>query len=102
MIQLFLIFYGLPHVGLQFDPFMAAVIGLGLNYGACEAENYRAGILSIPAAQMDASQALGMTRAQSLRHTRFASGGEGGDPARDQRFHRLAQGLVAGVRDHDG
>jgi polar amino acid transport system substrate-binding protein len=44
------------------------VIGLGLNYGACEAENYRAGILSIPKAQMDAAFALGMTRRQSLRH----------------------------------
>lgn len=68
LIQLYLIFYGLPHVGIQLDPFMAAMIGLGLNYGACEAENYRAGILSIPKAQMDASLALGMTRGQSLRH----------------------------------
>ncbi|MBX3020193.1 MAG: ABC transporter permease subunit [Bdellovibrionales bacterium] len=68
LIQLFLIFYGLPHLGIRFDPFMAAVIGLGLNYGACEAENYRAGILSIPKAQMDASQALGLSRRQSLRH----------------------------------
>jgi polar amino acid transport system substrate-binding protein len=68
LIQLFLIFYGLPHLGIRFDPFVAAVLGLGLNYGACEAENYRAGILSIPKAQMDASQALGMSQFQSLRH----------------------------------
>lgn len=68
LIQLFLIFYGLPHIGIRLDPFVAAVLGLGLNYGACEAENYRAGILSIPKAQMDASQALGMSRRQSLRH----------------------------------
>lgn len=68
LIQLFLIFYGLPHIGIRLDPFLSAVIGLGLNYGACEAENYRAGILSIPKAQMDASFALGMTRGQSLRH----------------------------------
>ncbi len=68
LIQLYLIFYGLPHLGIRLDPFMAAVIGLGLNYGACEAENYRAGILSIPKAQMDASLALGMSWAQSLRH----------------------------------
>lgn len=68
LIQLFLIFYGLPHVGIRLDPFMAAVIGLGLNYGAAEAENYRAGILSIPKAQLDASQALGMSRRQSVRH----------------------------------
>lgn len=68
LIQLYLIFYGLPHLGIRFDPFLAAVIGLGLNYGACEAENYRAGILSIPRAQMDAALALGMSWRQSLRH----------------------------------
>jgi polar amino acid transport system substrate-binding protein len=68
LIQLFLIFYGLPHVGIRLDPFVAAVLGLGLNYGACEAENYRAGILSIPKSQMDASLALGMSWGQSLRH----------------------------------
>jgi polar amino acid transport system substrate-binding protein len=68
LIQLYLIFYGLPHVGINLDPFVAAVLGLGLNYGACEAENYRAGILSIPKTQMDASQALGMNWYQSLRH----------------------------------
>lgn len=68
LIQLYLIFYGLPHIGINLDPFVAAVLGLGLNYGACEAENYRAGILSIPKTQMDASQALGMSWIQSLRH----------------------------------
>ncbi len=68
LIQLFLIFYGLPHIGIKLDPFVCAVLGLGLNYGACEAENYRAGILAIPKAQMDAASALGMTWGQSLRH----------------------------------
>ena len=68
LIQLFLIFYGLPHIGIRFDPFVAAVLGLGLNYGANESENYRAGILAIPRTQMDAALALGMSRAQGLRH----------------------------------
>lgn len=68
LIQLYLIFYGLPYIGIRLDPFTAAVIGLGLNYGACEAENYRAGIQSIPKTQTDAAFALGMTRLQSLRH----------------------------------
>jgi polar amino acid transport system substrate-binding protein len=71
LIQLFLIFYGLPHLGIKLEPFVAAVLGLGLNYGACEAENYRAGILSIPRAQMDAAQALGMGFWQSLRYVIF-------------------------------
>lgn len=68
LIQLFLIFYGLPHLGLRFDPFLSAVLGLGLNYGACEAENYRAGILAVPKTQIDAAKALGMNWCQSLIH----------------------------------
>jgi polar amino acid transport system substrate-binding protein len=68
LIQLFLIFYGLPHIGIRLSPMVAAVIGLGLNYSAYEAENYRAGIQSIPRTQMEAALALGMTRAQALRH----------------------------------
>jgi polar amino acid transport system substrate-binding protein len=68
LIQLFLIFYGLPHLGIRLSPFIAAVLGLGLNYSAYEAENYRAGIQSIPRTQMEAALALGMTRLQALRH----------------------------------
>lgn len=71
LIQLFLLFYGLPHLGIRLDPFWAAVIGLGLNYGACEAENYRAGILSVPKAQFEAARALGMSHWQSLRYVIF-------------------------------
>jgi len=55
LIQLFLIFYGLPHVGIRFSPMLAAILGLGLNYSAYEAENYRAGIQSIPKTQMEAA-----------------------------------------------
>ena len=68
LIQLYLIFYGLPHLGLSLPPFLAAVIGLGLNYGACESENYRGGINSIPKSQTDAALALGLNRWQTLRY----------------------------------
>jgi polar amino acid transport system substrate-binding protein len=68
LIQLFFIFYGLPALGIRLPPFAAAVLGLALNYGAYEAEVYRAGIQSIPHAQMEAALALGMTRWQALRH----------------------------------
>src|SRR5215813_2572662 len=67
LIQLYLIFYGLPHIGVRLSPLLAAVVGLGLNYAAYEAENYRAGIEAIPRGQMEAALSLGMTRAQSLR-----------------------------------
>ena len=68
LIQLFLIYYGLPEIGIRLNAFAAAVLGLGLNYAANEAENYRAGIQSIPHGQMEAALALGLNRWQALRH----------------------------------
>jgi His/Glu/Gln/Arg/opine family amino acid ABC transporter permease subunit len=67
LIQLFIIFYGLPSLGVRLTPFWAAVIGLGLNYAAYEAENYRAGIQAVPRGQLDAALALGLSRAQTIR-----------------------------------
>jgi len=68
LIQLFIIFYGLPNVGIKLQPFIAGLLGLGLNYAAYEAENYRAGLLAIPKGQMEAARALGMTHRQGLHH----------------------------------
>lgn len=68
LVQLFLIFYGLPHIGIRLSPMLAAILGLALNYSAYEAENYRAGIQSIPKTQMEAALALGMTQMQALRY----------------------------------
>jgi polar amino acid transport system substrate-binding protein len=67
LIQLFLIYYGLPEIGIRLNAFLAGILGLGLNYAASEAENYRAGIQAIPHGQMEAAFALGMSRAQALR-----------------------------------
>jgi polar amino acid transport system substrate-binding protein len=68
LIQLFIIYYGLPEIGIRLEAFYAGILGLGLNYAASEAENYRAGIEAIPRGQTEAAQALGMTRWQTLRH----------------------------------
>jgi polar amino acid transport system substrate-binding protein len=68
LIQLYLIFYGLPNIGIRLTPLLAAVTGLGLNYAAYEAENYRAGIQSIARAQSEAALSLGMTQWQALRY----------------------------------
>src|SRR5260370_13885481 len=68
LIQLFLIYYGLPEIGIRLPAFFAAILGLGLNYAASEAENYRAGIQALPKGQIEASMALGMNRWQSLQH----------------------------------
>ena len=42
LIQLFLIYYGLPQIGIRLNAYFAAILGLGLNYARIEAENYRA------------------------------------------------------------
>ena len=68
LIQLLILFYGLPNIGIKLEPFVAGVLGLALNYAAYEAENYRAGLLAIPKGQMEAARALGMTQRQGLFH----------------------------------
>jgi polar amino acid transport system substrate-binding protein len=68
LIQLFLIYYGLPQIGIKLNPFLAGILGLGFNYAASEAENYRSGIQAIPKGQTEAALALGMGRWQTLRH----------------------------------
>jgi polar amino acid transport system substrate-binding protein len=67
LIQLLFIFYGLPIIGIRFSPFLASVLGLGLNYAASEAENYRAGLLAVPTGQWEAAYALGLTQSKALR-----------------------------------
>ena len=68
LIQLFLIFYGVPCIGITLNPILAGIITLGVNYSAFEAENFRAGLLSVPNAQMEAARALGMSQWQALRY----------------------------------
>ncbi|MGA2053420.1 MAG: ABC transporter substrate-binding protein/permease [Opitutales bacterium] len=68
LIQMLFIYFGLPNIGIRLDPWTAGILALGLNYAAYEAENYRAGLLSVPKGQMEAARALGMTRRQALRH----------------------------------
>lgn len=67
LVQLFIIFYGLPSIGITIDPFPSAVIGFSLNVGAYASEIIRAAILSIPKMQWEAAYSIGMTRAQALR-----------------------------------
>lgn len=68
LIQLYLLYYGLPNVGIKLNAFVAAVLGIGLNYAAYEAEIYRAGILAIPKGQDEAARSLGMSRSQTLQY----------------------------------
>lgn len=63
---LFLLYYGLPGVGITMQAFTAAVLGLGLNGAAYLAEVYRSGIEAIDKGQREAAQAIGMTRPQLM------------------------------------
>ena len=68
LLQLFVIYYVLPHLtGVSLPEFWAGVLGLAVNYSAYEAENYRAGLLAIPRGQMEAALALGMSTPTALR-----------------------------------
>ena len=65
LVQLFVIFYGLPSLGIVLSPFVSGVLGLSLCQGAYNSEIVRAAILSVPSGQWEAAKALGMTRAQT-------------------------------------
>lgn len=67
LVQLFLIFYGLPNAGITLDAFPAALIGFTLNVGAYSSEIVRGAILSVANGQWNAAASLGMNRRQTLR-----------------------------------
>lgn len=67
LVQLFIIFYGLPSVGITIGAFPSAVIGFTLSVGAYGSEIIRAAIQSIPRGQWEAAYSVGMTYSQALR-----------------------------------
>lgn len=67
LVQLFILFYGFPSIGLTLNPFPAAVIGFTLNVGAYSSEIIRAAIQSIPKGQWEAAFSIGMTKSQAMR-----------------------------------
>ena len=69
LVQLFIIFYGLPVItGMRFPDFVAGVIALSLNSAAYVAEIIRAGLQSVDRGQMEAARSLGMTHRTAMRH----------------------------------
>ncbi len=67
LVQLFVVFYGLPHIGILIDAFPAAVIVFSINQGAYCAETIRAALESVPPGQLEAAECAGMTWGQSVR-----------------------------------
>jgi len=66
LVQLFVLYYGLPDVGIVLPPLLAAGIAMGMNTAAYQAEYFRGAIQSVPKGQVQAARALGMSRLQAV------------------------------------
>jgi polar amino acid transport system permease protein len=71
LVQILIIYFGLPAIGINLQPEPAGIIALSINSGAYIAEIVRAGIESIPTGQMEAARSLGMSYLQSMRYVVF-------------------------------
>ena len=67
LVQLFVVFYGLPNIGILINPFPAAIIVFAINEGAYCAETIRAGLEAVPYGQMEAGRSLGLNWSQTMR-----------------------------------
>lgn len=92
LVQLFVIFYGLPGVGILIDPFPAAVIVFSLNEGAYCAETIRAALESVPIGQLEAGYCVGMSYMQIMRRILLPQ-------AMRTAFPPLSNSLIAMVKD---
>ena len=68
LVQMLFIYLGLPEIGITLDPFTSAVVAIGLNTSAYQAEYFRGAIQSIPQGQMNAARAMGMSDLEGLRY----------------------------------
>ena len=92
LVQLFIVFYGLPNVGIRLDPLPAAIIVFSINEGAYCAETIRAALESVPSGQMEAGQCVGMSYMQIIRRIVLPQ-------AMRTAFPTLANSLIAMVKD---
>jgi polar amino acid transport system permease protein len=67
LLQLFLIYFGLPQVGIYLSPIVSGILGLSIHYAVYNAEVMRAGIQAVERGQHEASRSLGLSRAQTMR-----------------------------------
>lgn len=92
LVQLFVVFYGLPGVGIVLDPFPAAIIVFSINEGAYCAETMRAALESVPVGQMEAGYCVGMSYMQIMRRIVLPQ-------ALRTAFPPLSNSLIALVKD---
>ena len=93
LVQLFIVFFGLPNVGIQFNAWTAGIITFSLNTGAYASETIRGALLSIPDSQWDAAYSIGMKRPPP--------GLAGAPAAAVQLLYRFGEGHVLGQFDYD-
>lgn len=92
LVQLFVVFYGLPHAGVLVHPFVAAVVVFAINEGAYCAETIRASLESVPSGQLEAGLCSGMTYLQTIRRIVLPQ-------AFRMAFPTLGNSLIAMVKD---
>ena len=81
LLQLFLLYYALPSVGVRLPALAAAVLGMGLNSAAYQSEYIRSSLAAVPRGQWEAALSLGMTRWQAVRHVVLPQGLRAAIPA---------------------
>lgn len=71
LVQILLIYFGLPQIGISIDPIPSGIVALSLNVGAYQSENFRAGLLGVDSGQREAASSIGMSYWQSMRRIIF-------------------------------
>ncbi len=92
LVQLFVVFYGLPNIGILINPFPAAIIVFAINEGAYCAETIRAGLEAVPYGQMEAGECIGMSYMQIMRRILLPQ-------ALRISFPTLANSIISMVKD---
>lgn len=92
LVQLFVVFFGLPHVGVVIEPFTAAIFVFSINEGAYSAEIIRAALESVPAGQLEAGYCVGMSYPQTIRRIVLPQ-------ALRTAFPALGNSLIAMLKD---
>lgn len=92
LVQLFVVFYGLPRVGVVMEPFPAAVLVFSLNEGAYCAETIRAALEAVPSGQLEAGYCAGMSYLQTMRRIILPQ-------ALRTAFPPLSNSLISMVKD---
>ena len=92
LVQLYIVFFGLPKLGIVLDPFPSAVIVFSLNEGAYCAETIRAALESVPVGQLEAGYCVGMSYLQTVRRIILPQ-------AMRTAFPPLSNSLIAMVKD---